>query len=134
MLGIFRFITLRSRRCLEHLLEFKVLESIALTCTQWRSAEAGDCAIVLVEIDAGACTICVAFYARQAFTTLKRLYSFSFTCLRVAWCVDDLRAVSLAGIIQAVFEAAAPGWGYCNGLQMAVYGLVGIFPSGTSGA
>jgi hypothetical protein len=29
--------------------------------------------------------------------------------LRVAWCVDDLRAISLARIIQAVFEAAAPG-------------------------
>ena len=53
----------------------------------------------------------MAFYARQAFTTIKRLYSFNFTCLRVAWCVDDLRAVSLAWIIQAVFEAVAPRLG-----------------------
>ena len=55
------------------------------------------------------CTICVAFYATQAFAILNRLYSFNFTCVRVARCVDDHRAVSLVGIIQAGFEAAAPG-------------------------
>ena len=51
----------------------------------------------------------MAFYPRQALTTLDKLYSFNFTCWSVAWCVDDLHAVSLAGVIHAVFEAAGLG-------------------------